>query len=84
MGGAVAVAQRQRLTHMDAAALDAADADAAHVIVVIDIAEQHLRRAVHLALRCGDIAQDCLKQRLHVGAALLGGFGGVAIARGRV
>ena len=48
------------------AALNAADTDTAHVIVVVDGGNQELERLVYLALGAGDILQDRIEQRTEV------------------
>ena len=54
----------------EGAAADAANADAAHIIIVIDGGDQHLRRAFQIALGRGDIFQNRVKQRAQVLAGL--------------
>ena len=46
-----------------AAALNAPDADAAHVVVVVDGGNEQLQRRVRVALRRGDVGEDGVKQR---------------------
>lgn len=54
----------------EGAAADAANADTAHIIIVIDGGDQHLRRAFQIALGRGDIFQNRVKQRAQVLAGL--------------
>ena len=79
-----AAADRDGLADLHGAALDAADADAAHVVVVVDVREQHLRRAVEVALGRRNLADDRLEQRLHIGALFGRVVHRVAVARGGV
>ena len=48
------------------AALDAADADTADELVVVDGGNQQLQRRVRVALRSGDVVEDGFKQRPQV------------------
>ena len=43
-------------------ALNTADADTAHIIVIVNGRDQQLQRLLCLALRCGDIIQNGIKQ----------------------
>ena len=63
-----------RLEH---AAGDAADADAPDILGVVDGGNQHLRRAVGIAFRRGNVFQDGIEQRAQIRA------GGVQIQRCR-
>ena len=63
---------------LDGAALDATDADAAHVVVVVDGGDQQLQRLVRVALGRGDVLQDAVEQRAQVGARLAPVRGGGA------
>ena len=52
------------------AAGDAADADAADELVVVDRGDEHLRRGLGIALRRGDVLENRVKQRAQVLAGL--------------
>ncbi len=64
---AVVLDLRDRRVDLRAAAENAADADAADVLVVVDRADQHLERAF-FARRLRRRAQDRVEERLEVGA----------------
>ena len=68
------------LVLVDRTALDAADAHPADELVVVDGGDEHLQRAVFVALGRIDIVDDRLKQRDKVGALLVGAVGGRALA----
>ena len=50
------------------AAGDAADADAAHELVVVDRGDEHLRRALRIALRGRNVLENRVKQRAQIDA----------------
>ena len=81
---AVGVAEGDGLTVLDPAALHASHADPADKVVRVDIGDQDLQAAVKVTLGSGDLIDDRLKERLHVGAALVVVVGGVAIACGGI
>ena len=81
-GLVVEVADGDLLVLADRAALDAADADPAHVVVVVQRGHQHLQRRVRVALGGGDIVDDGVKQRNEVLALLVGAVGGDALPGG--
>ncbi len=62
----VVVHQGALLVHPDPAVVHLADADAPHIFVVINRADQHLGPLLRVALRRGDMFDDGLKQRAHV------------------
>ena len=70
------------LTGGDGAALDAAHADAAHIVVVVDGGDQQLERALRVALGCGNVLHDAVEQRAQVGAGLAPVGGGRAVSAG--
>ena len=76
--------QHGALPHLDASALDASDTDAADIFVIFNIADQELQRLVHLALGSGDLADDRVKQRLHIRTRLMGIERRKAVAGGSV
>ena len=80
--GIVIVAHRDLLILLQHAPLDASDGDAAHKLVVVDGADQHLEGLVKVGLRRGDIVQNGVEQRLQVGAHHVGGVAGGAVAGG--
>ena len=82
--GTVAAAKDHLLAVLDVAALHTADADAADVIVVIDVGEQDLRRAIQVSLRGGNLLEDHVKQRLHVRAGHVWVGGSIAVAAGGI
>ena len=59
------------LTDFDFSALDASDAYASDIFIVVDGGDEHLERTLVVALRCGDIFEDCVKETLEVLAALV-------------
>ena len=67
---------------LDRAALYAADGDAAHELVVIDTAHEHLEGGVLVALRGGDIIYNGVEERLEVGAGHVGRIARRAVAAG--
>ena len=62
--GSVVVADGDLLVLPDDAPLNAANGDAAHKLVVVDGADQHLEGGVQIRLRGGDIVQDGVEQGL--------------------
>src|SRR5207302_11459893 len=50
----------------DAAALDAADAEAADVVVVVDGRDEQLQRPVGVSRRRRNLLEDGVEERLHV------------------
>ena len=78
------VADRDLLADLERAALDAADADAADIVVVVDRGDQHLGRALEIDLRRRDMLEDLLEQRGQVGALGVRGHGSRARAAGAV
>ena len=76
------VAHRDLLILLQHAALHAADGDAAHELVVVDGADQHLERLIQIGLRRGDIVQNGVEQRLQVSAHHVRGVAGGAVAGG--
>ena len=83
-GGTVAAAEHHGLSVAHRTALHAANTDAAHIIVMVNVGKQNLRRAVPVALGSGNLAQDHLKQRLHIRAGDIRIRAGVAVAAGRI
>ena len=80
--GVVVVADGDLLVLLDGAPLDAADGDAAHELIIVDGADQHLERLGHIRLGSGDVLQNGLEQRLEVRARHIGGIGGRALPAG--
>ena len=68
--GVVPVAHLHRRADLDDAVLHAADAHAAHKVVVVDAGHQHLQRGFGLALGRLHVFEDGVKQRFEVGAFL--------------
>ena len=81
-GGIVVVADRDLLVLADRAALDAADADPADVVVVVERGDEHLHGSGGIAGRSGNIVDDRLKQRHEVFTHLVRAEGGGALAGG--
>ena len=80
--GVVPVAHRHVLAHLGHAVLDAADADAAHKVVVVHAGAQHLEGLLRVTLGALDVLQDGLKQRLEVDTGLLPAVAGGTGAAG--
>ena len=59
------VHQHDLLVNADGSVFHFADTDASNVFVIVDGADQHLSRSFRIALRSGNIFEDCLKERLH-------------------
>ena len=55
------VADGDLLILLQGAALNAADGDPAHKLVVVNGADQHLERLIHIRLRGRDVFQNRLK-----------------------
>ena len=76
------VAHLHILADLQVAVLDAADADAAHKVVVVHAAAQHLEGSLGVALGALHVLQNGVKQGLQVSAGLLpvvaGGAGAAA------
>ena len=66
---AFAVDDRDLRVALDLAALDAADADDAHVVAVAQRSHAHLERAVHVHRRRWDVVDDRLEKGSHVPGA---------------
>ena len=82
--GTVCLAEDQRFVLPDGAALDAPDAHAADIVVVVEGREQHLERRVHVALRRRDLLEDALEDGPHIAFAVALVVGGIAVSGGRV
>ena len=78
----VVVADLDLLVLLDDAALDAADGDAAHVLVVVDGAHKHLEGGVKIHLRLGDVLENGIEKGLEIGALHLGRIARGAVAAG--
>ena len=76
------VADGDLLILLQGAALNAADGDPAHKLVVVNGADQHLERLIHIRLRGRDVFQNRLKQGLEVGAGNIGRIGGGTLTAG--
>ena len=76
------VADLDLLVLLHHAPLDAADGDAAHVLVVVQAADQHLEGGLLVHLRGGDILQNGLKQGFEIGANHVGRIAGGTVAAG--
>ena len=77
-------ANGDRLAHLDGAPFHPANADAAHIVVIVDIGKQHLGGAFQVALRARHLFDDHLKQGGHVGAGSGGVQGGIAVPGGGI
>ena len=80
--GVVVVAHGDLLVLLQHAALDTADGDTAHELVIVDGADQHLEGLVQVGLRRGDVVQNGIEQRLQVRAHHVGGIAGGTVAGG--
>ena len=76
------VAHGDLLVLLQHAALDTADGDTAHELVIVDGADQHLEGLVQVGLRRGDVVQNGIEQRLQVRAHHVGGIAGGTVAGG--
>ena len=76
------VAHHDLLILLQGAPLNAAHGDAAHELIVVDGADQHLEGLVHIRLGSGDILQNSLKQRGEVGAHHVGRVGSGTLTAG--
>ena len=65
-GRIVVVYDNHILVDGDSTAVDLSDTDPADILIVVDRADQHLRRAVLITFRSRDVVQNCLKERNHV------------------
>ena len=75
----VIVANGDLLAHLHCAALNAANADTAHILIVVDGRYQHLQGRSGVAGGGGDVVDNGFKQRCEVGAHLIGTIGGNAL-----
>ncbi len=66
--GIVMVHDHTLLVDADGSVVHLAHADASDIFIVVDGADQHLRARFRVSLRCRDIIDDGLKERLHAGA----------------
>ena len=73
------VANHDLLILFDGAALDAADGDASHKLVIVDGGDQHLEGGVRVHIGSGDIIQNGVEQRLKISACRVGGVGSRAL-----
>ena len=78
----VPVAHLHVLAHLDGAVLHAADADAAHKLVVVNAGAQHGHGRFGIAFGALHVLQDRLEQRFQVGAFHIGAVAGGAGAAG--
>ena len=60
------VHNRDFLVHANRTVVHLAHADATHILVVVDCADQNLGRCLRISLRCRDVVDDGFKQRLHI------------------
>ena len=67
------VADQRFLILLQHAALNAPDADTAHIVVVVDGGDQQLQLAVFVTFRGGDIVENRVKKGREVGARLVRG-----------
>ena len=78
---AFAVEDGHGLVGLDLAALDAANADDADVVAVVERCHAHLERAVHVHRRRRDVLDDRVEQRVHVALAHVGRQARIAMQR---
>ena len=81
---ACAAADGNGLADLYGAALHTADTDTTDVLIIVNVGEQHLRRAVKVTLRRRNIVYNGFKQRLHVRALFVRLVHGVAVTCGSV
>ena len=77
--GAVAADDGDGLVRLHCTALDAADADDAHIGGVVKLGDLHLQRSVSLHIRGSDMVDDGLEQRIHVVGLIIEAELGVAV-----
>jgi len=80
----VVVAQQHLLSHLNGASCDAADADSAHVLIIVNGGDQHLQRCLRIALRRIHIGHNGVEQGFEVGACFVGVKAGRAGTAGAV
>ena len=78
--GRVEIAHSDLFVLMDGAPLNAANGNAAHKLIVIDGADQHLEGGLCVGLRGRNIVQDGVKEGGQVGTGHVGGVAGGAVA----
>ena len=76
------IANGNLLILSQAAPLNAANGDAAHKLVIVDGADQHLERFIRIGLRSRNIFENCLKQGRQIRTHGVGGIGRRAVAAG--
>ena len=76
------VADLDLLILTDNATLDAAYRNTADILVVVNAGNEHLKRAVDILLRLGNVLKDGIKQRLEVCAWDIGGIACRALTAG--
>ena len=69
---------------LEGAAHHAAHADAAYILGIVDGGDQHLRRALRIALGRGDVLEDGLEQGLQINAGLVHAQRGCTLAGGHI
>ena len=82
VAGIVIVADGDLLIDADGTALDAADADTADIVVIVDRGDEHLHGRRGVALRRGNIVDDGIEQRVEIHARLVRRVAGDALPRG--
>ena len=80
----VVVHQHALLVHPNGAVVHLADSDAAHVLVVVDGADEHLGGGVGIPLRGRDVVEDGLKEGRHIRLRIVQLLLGKATLGGRV
>ena len=76
------VAHHDLLILLNGTALNAADGNAAHELIVVDRGDKHLERRLWIALGGRDIVDDGIEQGNQIGAQFIGGVGGDALTAG--
>ena len=79
-----AAADGDGLAHLDGAPLHPANADAAHIVVIVNVGEQHLGGALQIPFRAGNLVDNHLEQGGHVGAGLVRLQAGVPLPGGGI
>ena len=64
------------LVQADGSVVDLSYADPAYIFIVINGTDQDLKSGFRITLRCGNMRNDGLKQRLHIRTRFIGRIGG--------
>ncbi len=64
--GIMMVHHQRLLVHTDGTVLYLTDTDTAHELVVVNGGHQHLGGSLRVTLRCRNVVQNCIEERLHI------------------